>query len=69
MKPTQRNFPYSWKHIPTGKTGVKRVIIISVNPTETLLRNINKWNIDGNGEWLYWTEAIGCPTPIDSFIL
>ena len=62
-------WPYSWKYIPTGETGTRRVMLDSIKPEETLLRNLNQWNQDGEGKWLYWTEAIGVQTRIDSFIM
>ncbi len=60
-------WPYSWRHIKTGETGTCRVMLDSVRPEETLLRNLNRWNQQGNGEWVYWTDSIGVVTPIDSF--
>lgn len=51
LKHSDYTFTYHWKHIPTGKKGVVTKTFISY---EDFIDSINKWNIIGDGTWIYW---------------
>jgi hypothetical protein len=44
------SYDYTWKHIPSGKEGVRTIWCDSTRDVNAL---IARWNEIGNGEWVY----------------